>query len=420
MAKTMNLCVLTGLSAALLVQSAIGQQRGGSTAPPPASTGGTAPGNTGTRPGNTTPLPSTQPNSTNPIQTRPILISGRVMMDDGSEVPRNLAIERACGGSVRIEGHTDSKGYFNVELGSRNTDALQDASTGGFDDLGQPGFGQPNNSLGGNSSFGGNSLNPQSLMGCELRVRLAGYQSQEIDLSMRQPFDNPDIGTILMHRLGASQGTTVSATTLQAPKNARKAFQKGLDLEKKKKLEEAGASFQQAVDAYPKYAEAWSALGQVQASQGQMDAAHKSFDQAIQADPKYVPPYIQISTMEMAAQHWQALADVTDKAMRLDPFTFPQAFFFNAVANYNLHHADVAEQSARQAQKLDTQHRIPQVSHLLGVILADRHDFAGAAAQMRDYLKFAPQANNAAAVRAQLEGLEKQAGAAATATEPRP
>lgn len=391
----------------LLLRPGFGQRSGASTPPP--SSGGTTPGGTpgggrgpSTGQGNTpnTGVDRTSPNTT---PTRPILITGRVMMDDGSEMPHNIAIERVCGASPRIEGHTDSKGYFSFELGSRNVDALQDASTSGLDDFGAPGM----------PRSPGNGVSQQQLMGCELRARLAGYQSQSVDLSTRQTFDNPDVGTILLHRIAETEGTTISATTLAAPKNARKGFQKGLDLEKKKKLDEARTSFQQAVELYPKYAEAWFELGRVQAAQGQLDAARTSFDESIRSDSKYVPPYIQISMIELSAQRWQELADVTDKASRLDPFGFPQAFFFNAVANYNLHHVEAAEQSARRAQRLDTQHRLPQVSHLLGVILASRQDYTAAAAEMRDYLKFAPEAKDATAVRSQLADLEKRASATA-------
>jgi hypothetical protein len=95
--------------------------------------------------------------------------------------------------------------------------------------------------------------------------------------------------------------------------------------------------------------------------------------------------------------------------VKLDPFSYPDAFFWNAVANYNLHNISAAEESARRAQKLDTRHQIPQVSHLLGVILADRKEYSGAAEQMRDYLKFAPGAQDAGAVRSQLEEIEKLA-----------
>jgi len=51
------------------------------------------------------------------------------------------------------------------------------------------------------------------------------------------------------------------------------------------------------------------------------------------------------------------------------------------------------------------------------MILADRHDYAGAAAQLREYLKYAPQAKDAPAVRAQVETLEKESASAAA--EPR-
>lgn len=404
---SIRFAVIVGLFS-LLLEPAVGQRGTSSPAPP---SGGSTPGRGTVGPGNTNPNTIGNQPTPSPGLTQPIFLSGRIMMDDGSEVPRNVPIERVCGVTVRVEGHTDSKGYFNIQLGANNLDALQDASSSGLDDFGRPGnFGQAGPPTA-STSLNPNSYTRQLLLNCELRARVPGYESQMINLATHRELDNPDVGTILLHRLAPDEGTTVSATTLAAPKNAKKAYQKGLDLEKKKKLDQAHASLEQAVEAYPKYAEAWFELGHVQVAQGQADAARKSFDASIQADSKFVPPYIQISMMEFQAQHWQELADATDKAMRLDPFAFPEAFFMNAVANYNLHHVDVAEQSALRAQKLDTHHQIPQISHLLGVIKADRHDYAGAAAQMRAYLQFAPQATDAAAVRTQIEGFEKRAAA---------
>ncbi len=249
-------------------------------------------------------------------------------------------------------------------------------------------------------------------MGCELRAQLAGYQSQSLNLATHRSLDNPDIGVILLHRLGGSEGTTVSSTTLAAPKDARKAYEKGLALAKKNKLEEAQAELQKAVTAYPHYALAWCDLGKVQVMLGRPEDARKSFDASVQADDKYVPPYVEIARLELRANQWQDLADTSQKAVKLDPFNYPDVFFWNAVANYNLHKADAAEESVRRAQRLDTRHQIPQVSHLLGVILADRKDFSGAAEQMRDYLKFAPQAKDAPTVRSQIEELDKLAAAA--------
>jgi len=400
------------VAAVLLAEPLAGQRVGPS--PGPSVGGSTTGGNSG---GGRTGTGSTSNTNTNtntntspspaPPPSQPIYITGRVMTEDGSELPQNIAIERVCGNIAHIQGYADPKGYFSVQVGSRGSDTLQDASTSGFDGFGTLGAGG-----------GASALNQQQLAGCELRASAPGYQSQRVELATHERFDSPDIGTILLHRNSAAEGTTVSATTLAAPKKARTAFRKGLELEAKKgKLDQARIRFQQAVDFYPKYAEAWCELGRVQGAQQQFDAARHSFDQAIRADPSYVLPYLRISSLDLAAHRWQELADVTDKAARLDPFNFPQAFFFNAVANYNLHREEVAEKSARRAEKLDTRHRFPEVSHLLGVILAGRRDYAGAAAEMRDYLRLAPDAKDAPAVRSQLEALDKQL---ASAAQPQP
>jgi tetratricopeptide (TPR) repeat protein len=255
-------------------------------------------------------------------------------------------------------------------------------------------------------------------MGCELQARLGGYRSQTVSLSGRRAMDNPDVGTILMHRIGpAEEGNTISAVSLAAPKDARKAYEKGLDANKKKKWGDAQASFEKAVEAYPKYADAWYELGMLQAGQGKMDMARSYFDKAIECDPKFVQPYLQISILELQASRWRGLADATDKLVKLDPFAYPQAFYFNAVANYNLHNMDAAEKSALAAERLDTRHAIPQVSHLLGLILALKKDYAGAAERFKTYLRVAPEAKDADKVRAHLAEVEKVTAATAAAPE---
>ena len=61
----------------------------------------------------------------------------------------------------------------------------------------------------------------------------------------------------------------------------------------------------------------------------------------------------------------------------------------------------------RQTEKLDSRHEFPKASQLLGVILAQRHDYLGAADELRNYLKLAPNSPEAPEVRAQLEQVEK-------------
>jgi tetratricopeptide (TPR) repeat protein len=353
----------------------------------------------------TTTLPTSTTNNTAPAtSTMPVFISGRVLMEDGTPPPEPAAIERVCTSITRTEGYTDSGGYFAIQLGNEQgvfQDASEDNSrslrsiTGG----GGTGGGSPASS---NASLAGGRFS-----GCDIRARLAGYRSQSISLATHRAMDNPDIGVILLHRQAPEEGTTVSMVSLAAPKDARKAFEKGLAAARKNNAAEAEVDFQKSIALYPKYAAAWTELGKIQAARNDLVNARQSFDQAIQADPKFLDPFMEIGLLAMQARKWQELAEVTDRAMRLDPFEFPQFYLFNAVANYNLKNLDAAERSIQAAAKLDTLQRFAEISYLQGLILIQRHDYPAAAERLRNYLKLAPDGSEAPVARNQLNQLDK-------------
>jgi tetratricopeptide (TPR) repeat protein len=392
-------------AAGLLLQPAFPQNKGTGTSTGGSTTGSTTTTTTAptTRP--TLPAPTTTPStqSTQPPQT--IFLSGRVMLEDGSAPTESVVIERVCSGSPHSEGYTDSKGYFSIRLGEQNNGVMHDAS----EDMTSGSMGNPstfnsvaNPSVTSNSRFGENRY-----FDCDLRARLAGYRSQSISLANRRPMDSPDIGVILLHRLGASEGTTVSAVALAAPKEARKAYEKGLEALKKHKPEDAVRDFQKTVEIYPKHAGAWIELGHYRLAQNDTVEARAYFQKAIDADPKYAAPYMELAAIEYKAEHWPVLLELTDKIIQLDSFDYPQAHFLNALANYRLNNFDAAEKSAREALRLDTRKEYVATLHLLGVILAQKHDYPGAAEQLKAYLKEAPQASDAATVKGQLAQVER-------------
>jgi tetratricopeptide (TPR) repeat protein len=335
-------------------------------------------------------------------------VSGRVTLEDGTPPPEPVVIETVCNGSAHGEGYTDAKGYFSIELGARNgmiQDASEFSSIGSMNAPGMLGGGGGGGLTGG--TLGGSS-SERKYMGCDLQAKLAGYRSQMVGLTGRRPMDDPNIGTILLHRTGpAEEGKTVSAVSLAAPKDAKKAYEKGLDAIKKKKFEDAEKNLEKAVEIYPKYSTAWYELGMLQAGQGKMDMARKYWDKAVECDPKYVKPYLQIAIVELQSARWRGLAEVTDKLVKLDPFDYPQAFFFNSVANYNMQNFEAAEKSALEAERLDTRHAFPKVNHILGMLQAMKKDYVGAAEHFKAYLKYAPTAEDAPKVRSQLAEVEK-------------
>jgi tetratricopeptide (TPR) repeat protein len=289
---------------------------------------------------------------------------------------------------------------------------MQDASENG-------GYGSraPGGATDGPAGIGGNqtpaSVNSpatfdQRLANCELEARLSGYRSQSVLLVAIRPLDSPDIGTILLHRNApGDEGSTVSARSLAAPKDARKAFEKGLELARKSKVDEAFREYQKAVMLYPAYATAWCELGKIETARGQLDIARGSFHEALKADPKYVDPYLQLSRIALDARNWPEVAELTGKAIELDSFDYPQEFLFSAVAHYNMQEYDQAQKSVLRAEALDTRRQFPQIAYLKGLIEVQHKDFAAAAVDLRTYLKLAPNADDAGKVREQLAQIDK-------------
>jgi len=408
-------------STILVAQEQGGAQQGGGA--PGGATGPAAPGAGNVPGGNTGRLPGTgdrgqqqqgpfdpsrQQQQFPDMMQRPIFLSGKVMLEDGTPPPEPVQIERVCHGNRRPEAWTDSKGRFSFQLG-QNQHMMADASvSSGADSFG--GFGNQGSRQGNMGGPMGQRVSERDLMGCEIQASLPGYRSEVVNLSGRRMMDNPDVGTILMKRIAGVEGLTTSMTTLQAPKDAKKAFDKSKDLFKRKKMAEAQKELEKAVQIYPKYAVAWFQLGLIHQEEKRVEEARSAYQQALTADAKYVNPYLQLATISLGEQKWQDVADHTNRLIKLNPVDFPQAFFYNSVANYNLQKFDLAEESAREAVKLDTHHRMPKAQHILGVLLAMKNDYSGAAEHMRGYLQFAPMATDSDVVRKQLGEIEKRLG----------
>lgn len=319
---------------------------------------------------------------------RPIFISGRVILYDGSELPERVTIERLCStNSVRSEGYTDSRGYFSFQLGQGQM-AMPDASTQFTFDATNPN-GMLNSTAGGlNNQSSAQRDNP--FWDCELRARLPGYRSTSVLLAGRKPMDNPDIGQLVLYPLSKIEGHAVSVTNAMAPKDAKKAYEKGLNAAKKNKGEEAENEFRKAVGIYPKYAEAWLELGKLFVGRNQPAQAREALSQSVAADPRYVFPHEQLYILAFEEANWQDLADITDRLLRLNPYDFIGAYYYNGVAHYQLRHFDEAEKSLREALGMDFRNQSPKTRYVLGLVLVQQRNYPEAAEQLRAFAKLAP------------------------------
>ena len=233
---------------------------------------------------------------------------------------------------------------------------------------------------------------------CSITIRLKGYQTAQVTL-------RNDVTIVLKH-MGLHEGSTVSASALNVPEPAKKAFGKGENAFHDEKWAAAEKNFEKAVEIDPGYAQAWSHLGEVLQKESKPTEARAAWEKAVAADPKYIRPYIQLAMLDLAEKRPEDAAAIAGKAVAMNPLEFPELYFYNAVANYNLKHLDVAEMSARRATDLDTSHEIPRAELLLGTVLIAKGDRTGGLQHFKKYLDLVPKAQDAEQVKKAIAQLE--------------
>jgi tetratricopeptide (TPR) repeat protein len=239
---------------------------------------------------------------------------------------------------------------------------------------------------------------------CEVSIRMKGYRAMNATLR--------NDATIVLKRVGLHEGSTVTATSLNAPEPARKAYGKGVNAMTDEKWAAAQKNFEKAVEIDPDYAQAWSALGEVLKEQSKGTEARAAMEKAVQADPKYIKPYIQLAQLDLQEKRTEDAAAIAGKGVALNPQEFPDLYFLYAAANFNLKHFDLAEANARRAIDLDKDHEVPRAEVLLGTVLIAKGDRSGALEHFRKYLEIVPKAQDADQIKRAIAQLETPGGAA--------
>ncbi len=329
-----------------------------------------------------------------------VLLSGKVVLDDGAPLPSSAAVDTVCKGQKRIAAHTDSQGRFSFTIGEMNS--MTESMGGGFEDA--------SISAKGGMSVGNTpnvTHNLREWRACGVEAEMPGFTSEVIELMQRTGDEGGNIGLLVLHRSSRVEGLTISPTSAAAPDSAKKAFDRGLEQEKNTKWDAAAKSFQKAVQVYPRYAVAWLELGRVQVMQQNLAEAKRSFQQSVAADPNYQNPYLGLMQIAVQEQNWLVLADVTGKIIGLNPGGSPEVWFYNGVANYNLGKLTEAENSAQQGLKLDAAHHFPKLEYLLGIVLEEQHNYAAANDHMQAYLHLANTPKDVAAAQKELAEIAK-------------
>lgn len=332
-----------------------------------------------------------------------MFLSGRVATNDGTALPNNVLVERVCNEKVRQQIYASLHGDFTMQLGASPADSFLDAS-GQMSQVRS----DPNN-----PALTG--MSRRELATCDLRVSAAGFHPTRLSLMELNIFgESVDVGSIMVQRGEKVKGATLNAALYKAPDDARKNYEKGLDAENKGKLANARTYFEKAVAVYPKFAHAWFELGNVLRVQKEKAAAREAYTKATAIDTKFVPPYLELASMACEAENWKEALDFTGHILDLEPFKSPsgytldldryayaEAYFYDALANFNLDRMADAERSALKAEQELRTHS-PRLHLLLAEIFAQRKNYTKAILEAQTYLELAPHAFNADQVRARI------------------
>ncbi len=335
------------------------------------------------------------------VTERAVFFSGEVAMEDGTKPPEAVLIQSVCKSIAKDEAWTDSKGRFSFKVSAGGPDSTSGDSAQATPDkdLSRPI---------GNSTVYSNPITA-SLRDCEVQAVLAGFWSQRVSIALKNTLDSTRIGRLILHPMTRGEALTVSATTLAAPSNAKKAYEKGMMAMHDQKWDVASGEFNKAVTAYPKFAAAWFELGVLRQGKNDAAGAIQAWKQALESDAKYVRPYEGLTALAERQQNWADVEKYSRDWILLDAEDFPAAYLYHAVASARLDKAEQAEHSAREGIRLDKDRKIARLSYVLGLILMQKHENIESAKCFRTYLELAPNAKDAPMVREQLAKLEAPA-----------
>jgi lipopolysaccharide biosynthesis regulator YciM len=214
----------------------------------------------------------------------------------------------------------------------------------------------------------------------------------------------------LLPPLNGTREPLVDVKSMQVSGAGRKEYAAACDALRDKKFDRAADYLRKAVQAEPLYSAAWVTLGQLLVAQQKVAEGRDACSHAVAASASYLAGYLCLADISGREQKWDEMLKFSSRAIDLDPADDAVAYGLNAAANLNLHQLPAAEKSALKAIDIDKTHNDPRIYFLLAQIYEAKGEPDNEAAQLRQYLKFASDPNDAAMVKAYLAELEKRAG----------
>jgi regulator of sirC expression with transglutaminase-like and TPR domain len=298
----------------------------------------------------------------------PAILRGKVIMRDGSPPPFTVGIQRICSdGYGSAPGPlTNKKGEFIWRMD--------------FD-------------------FGLTRV-------CHLEATHDGFQSTGLDISRLNPTDpNITLDPIVMFP-NVVDPYSINTSDKDVPSKSRQAWKAAIEALTSNNRSALATQLQAAVDASPKFARGWQALGVVYERLGKYKEAADAYQHAIDADPKLLTSYVTMTRLCLKQKDWQGAVKFADDLIKADRKNeFPDIHMHRAVALYETKDLAGAQMSVEETIRLDKYHGTPRAEYVLGRILEAKGDLNGAREHMNAYVKLDPNARDLERIQKHVQAL---------------
>jgi Tfp pilus assembly protein PilF len=300
----------------------------------------------------------------------PVILHGKVVMEDGSPPPVIVSLERVCSDRQgSMPGVlTDKKGEYIWRM----------------------------------------NIDPLETRDCTIRASHTGYTSTRVQVSgVDTTHTTLDLPPIVIRPAGGDPyvlNFSDNNITMRAHGDWKAAL-KALD---DQNLSEVAKRLEAVTEASPKAGQAWHGLGVVDEKLDKLSDARAAYEHAIAAEPKMLTPYVTLTRLCIKTKDWNCAEKTSEALIKVDSkHLYSEIYLHQAVARYQLKDLSGAEESAHEA--IDKA-KIPRAEYVLGRILEAKGDVAGAKEHFAKYLEMEPAPQDVVQVKAHIEGLGKQGG----------
>lgn len=242
---------------------------------------------------------------------------------------------------------------------------------------------------------------------CYIEATLPGYESTRVEISNVNPATgiNVDVAPVVL-TLKGSNPYMLGGDEKDVPSKGRNEWIAAMKAAGANDYATAIASLQAATTANPKFALAWHNLGILADFQRNVPLAREAYAKAFEANPKMLLPYVGLARLQVREKDWDGALKTAAAAIPQDKnIVFPELFLHQAVAHYHLKNLSAAETAATAALNPKAKQAAPRAEYVLGRILEAKGDTAGAKQHMNRYLELAPSVEDAAVIKAHIDGM---------------